>query len=75
MQIAYGPLRRGLEGLLPAHLEVHLMDAVWLGLLAIEAGMLGYVFLLRLFPGMVPRSRLAVAAGRGGGREKKAKAL
>lgn len=71
MQISYGPLRRGLEGLLPGQLEVHILDAMWLGLLALEASMLAYAFLLQLFPKQFAKSRVMGVDGRG----KKAKEL
>ncbi|KAI1846230.1 hypothetical protein JX265_010607 [Neoarthrinium moseri] len=48
MQIAYGPLRWHLEGVLPWSLEVHVLDALWIGLLSLEACMLAYVFTLRI---------------------------
>ncbi|KAI0133449.1 hypothetical protein BJ170DRAFT_163181 [Xylariales sp. AK1849] len=49
MQVAYGPLRWNLEGK-PwlGGLEVHVLDALWIGLLGLEAAMLAYVFALRL---------------------------
>ncbi|KAH6647870.1 hypothetical protein BKA67DRAFT_399973 [Truncatella angustata] len=48
MQVSYGPLRWNLEGLLPGKLEVHILDALWIGLLGLEAGMLAWVFGLRI---------------------------
>ncbi|KAK9770059.1 hypothetical protein SCAR479_13248 [Seiridium cardinale] len=48
MQILYGPLRFNLEGLLPWGLEVHILDTLWIGLLGLEAGMLAWVFALRI---------------------------
>lgn len=48
MQISYGPLRWNLEGLLPWGLEVHILDTLWIGLLGLEAGMLVWVFALKI---------------------------
>lgn len=48
MQISYSPLRWNLEGLLPWRLEVHILDALWIGILGLEAGMLVWVFTLNI---------------------------
>ncbi|KAH8666533.1 hypothetical protein BX600DRAFT_461955 [Xylariales sp. PMI_506] len=47
MQITYRPLLFNLDGLLGG-LEVEILDALWIGLLGLEAVMLAWVFVLRI---------------------------
>lgn len=47
MQISYRPLRWNLEGM-AGGLEVPILDALWVGLLGLEAVMIIYVLLLRI---------------------------
>jgi hypothetical protein len=47
MQISYRPLRWNLEGMVGGF-EVPVLDALWIGLLGLEAVMIVYVLLLRI---------------------------